>query len=165
MHSTAQRRKDPEQTRMAETKWNPDTEWRFWRDPMRIRNGLEGSRSGKIRKIGSGIVFPGLENKRKIGNAHKAGAWPSGVWRTSGTVSSRRITDVTVMETSAAGLSSLLMYAILRKKKKKFQYENQGWCGSGSVDPYLWLTDPDPTPIFGDIKDAKEKNVSHIFFL
>jgi hypothetical protein len=64
-------------------------------------------------------------------------AWPSGVWRTSGTVSSRRIIDVTVMETSAAGLSSLLMYAILRMKQQICQNENQGWCGSGSADPYL----------------------------
>ncbi len=45
-------------------------------------------------------------------------AWPSGVWMTSGTVSSRRIIDVTVMETSAAGLSSLLMYAILKVGNK-----------------------------------------------
>jgi hypothetical protein len=22
--------------------------------------------------------------------------------------------------------------------------------------PYLWLTDPDPTPFFGDLKDAKK---------
>jgi hypothetical protein len=57
---------------------------------------------------------------------HNKVAWPSVVWRTSGTVSSRRIIDVTVMETSAAGLSSLLMYAILRRKQKQIcQYENQ----------------------------------------
>jgi hypothetical protein len=48
---------------------------------------------------------------------HNKAAWPSGVWTTSGTVSNRRIIDVTVMETSAAGLSSLLMYAILRRKQ------------------------------------------------
>jgi len=38
------------------------------------------------------------------------------------------------------------------------------WCGFGSVDPYLWLTDPDPTPdptfFFSDFKDAKQ-----IFFI
>jgi hypothetical protein len=43
------------------------------------------------------------------------------------------------------------------------------WCGSGSADPYLWLTDsapdPDPTPdtlFFSDFKDAKKK---FFFFL
>jgi hypothetical protein len=40
------------------------------------------------------------------------------------------------------------------------------WCGSGSVDPYLGLMDPDPTPdptpVFSDIKDAK--NIVFIFF-
>jgi hypothetical protein len=34
------------------------------------------------------------------------------------------------------------------------------WCGSG--DPYLSLTDPDPTPIFSDFKDAKKK-ISYFF--
>jgi hypothetical protein len=45
------------------------------------------------------------------------------------------------------------------------------WCGSGSADPYLCLTDPDPTPVttpgpipfFSDFKDAKKINISHIF--
>jgi hypothetical protein len=34
------------------------------------------------------------------------------------------------------------------------------WCGSGPVDPYLLLMDPDPTPdptpFFSDFKDAKK---------
>ncbi len=38
------------------------------------------------------------------------------------------------------------------------------WCGSGSAYPYLWLTDPDPTPFFSDFKDAK-KEKKYIFFL
>jgi hypothetical protein len=41
------------------------------------------------------------------------------------------------------------------------------WCGSGSgsVDPYLWLTDPDPTPVVSDFKDANKKNsFFHIFY-
>ncbi len=29
------------------------------------------------------------------------------------------------------------------------------------VDPYLWLMDPDPTPFFSDLKDAK----NYVFFL
>jgi hypothetical protein len=40
-------------------------------------------------------------------------------------------------------------------------------CGSGSVDPYLWLTDPDPTPdptpFFSNFQDAKKKKNYFIF--
>ncbi len=43
------------------------------------------------------------------------------------------------------------------------------WCGSGSADPYLWLTDPnrtpDPTLFFSDFKDAKKLFFSSYFFL
>jgi hypothetical protein len=65
---------------------------------MRIRNGFEGagSGSGKIRKIGAGIHFSGVEKQKKNWGMHNMAAWPSGVWRTSGTVSNRRINDVTV---------------------------------------------------------------------
>jgi len=42
------------------------------------------------------------------------------------------------------------------------------WWGSGSVDPYLLLSDPDltpdPAPFFSDFKDAKKLFFS-IFFL
>ncbi len=31
------------------------------------------------------------------------------------------------------------------------------WYGSGSSDPYLWLTDPDPAFFVRDLKDAKNK--------
>ncbi len=40
-------------------------------------------------------------------------------------------------------------------------------CGSGSPDPYLLLMDPnldptsDPTPFFGDFKDAKKKFITY----
>jgi hypothetical protein len=41
------------------------------------------------------------------------------------------------------------------------------WCGSGSADSYLWLTDqnptPDLTPFFSSSKDAKKN--SYIFFI
>ncbi len=37
-------------------------------------------------------------------------------------------------------------------------------CGSrsGSPDPYLWLMDPDPTPFFSDLKDAKKIIFLHL---
>ncbi len=37
------------------------------------------------------------------------------------------------------------------------------WCGSGSANPYLWLTNPDttpdPDPFFSDFKDAKKNQI------
>ncbi len=33
----------------------------------------------------------------------------------------------------------------------------------GSADPYLCLTDPDPTPFFSDFKDAKNFNLQALF--
>jgi hypothetical protein len=31
------------------------------------------------------------------------------------------------------------------------------WCGSGSVDPCLWLMDPDPATFVIDLQDANKK--------
>jgi hypothetical protein len=37
------------------------------------------------------------------------------------------------------------------------------WHFVPDADPYLWLTDPDPTPFFSDFKEAKKKFFLHIF--
>ncbi len=39
------------------------------------------------------------------------------------------------------------------------------WYGSGSSDPYPWLTDPDPNPdlLFGDLQGAKKSFFSYYF--
>ncbi len=57
----------------------------------------------------------------------------------------------------------------LRKPLQAFKREYQCWgsvtfwCGSGSLDPYLWLMDPDPPPFFSE--DAKQNYFFlHIFF-
>ncbi len=56
------------------------------------------------------------------------------------------------------------MYATSFIKLKPTGSVGDPWCGYGSADPYLWLTEPDltsdPTPLFSDFKDAKK-----LFFL
>ncbi len=38
------------------------------------------------------------------------------------------------------------------------------WCGSGSGDPCLWLTDPDPAIFVIDPQDANKKKIKKKFF-
>jgi hypothetical protein len=39
------------------------------------------------------------------------------------------------------------------------------WCGSGSADPYLWPTDPDPAIFVSDLRDDKKKTFLSFFLI